>query len=246
MKLQIGEVVSLHRYPVKSMAGQRLEFADVGWHGIEGDRRLALHRVADRGGFPWLTASKLPALVTFAPHGSSEAGSPGLPTHVRTPEGAELTLFGNELAEEISRRHGSRVEVMHLNRGIFDEACLSLITVATIEEISAQAGVPADARRFRPNIVITTLKNLPFEEDAWVGGTLTFGADQSGPVVSISNWDERCSMVNFDPDSATANPAVLKAIVAARGNKAGVYGNVTRRGRVTPGQPIFFQAGASS
>ena len=49
-------------------------------------------------------------------------------------------------------------------------------------------------------------------------------------------------MVNFDPDSARPAPEVLKAIVRARDNKAGVYGAVVRRGRVALGQPIFFEA----
>jgi hypothetical protein len=49
-------------------------------------------------------------------------------------------------------------------------------------------------------------------------------------------------MVNFDPDSARPNPEVLKAIVRARDNKAGVYGAAVRRGRVAVGQPVFFEA----
>ena len=47
--------------PVKSMGGERLEEAEMGWQGLEGDRRLVL-AMDDRGGFPWLTASKLPGL----------------------------------------------------------------------------------------------------------------------------------------------------------------------------------------
>ena len=48
-------------------------------------------------------------------------------------------------------------------------------------------------------------------------------------------------MVNFDPDSARAAPEVLMAIVRVKDNKAGVYGTVTRRGRLAVGQPIFFE-----
>jgi len=47
--------------------------------------------------------------------------------------------------------------------------------------------------------------------------------------------------VNFDPDSARPAAEVLKAIVRVRDNKAGVYGTVTRRGRLKVGQPIFFE-----
>lgn len=65
MPTLIGEVAALYRYPVKSMAGQSLRTADLGWYGCTGDRRLALRRVDDRGRFPWLTASKLPELILY-------------------------------------------------------------------------------------------------------------------------------------------------------------------------------------
>ena len=55
----IGEVEAPFRSPVKSMSGELLEVADLGWHGLDGDRRLAFRRADDRGGFPWLSAGKL-------------------------------------------------------------------------------------------------------------------------------------------------------------------------------------------
>jgi hypothetical protein len=60
MLIEIGHVDAILRYPVKSMGGERLEAAKLGWHGLGGDRRLAFRRMDDRSGFPWLTASKLP------------------------------------------------------------------------------------------------------------------------------------------------------------------------------------------
>src|SRR4029077_286339 len=65
MLTEIGYVEAIFRYPVKSMGGERLEAANLGWHGLDGDRRLAFRRIDDRGGFPWLTASKLPDLLLF-------------------------------------------------------------------------------------------------------------------------------------------------------------------------------------
>jgi uncharacterized protein YcbX len=56
--------------------GEQLDVAELGWHGIEGDRRLALRRMDDRRGFPWLTASKLPELVLFTPQ-RDEGGAEG-------------------------------------------------------------------------------------------------------------------------------------------------------------------------
>lgn len=240
---KIGNVEALFRYPLKSGSGERLDVADLGWHGLEGDRRLAFRRVGDRGGFPWLTASKLPELILFAPRRQGGAGGT-LPTHVRTPEGEELAVFGQELAAEVGRRHGSPVEMMHLDRGIFDEASVSAMTSTTIEEVGRLAAQPPDVRRFRPNILITSTRSVPFEEEDWVGGLLWFGEGSEAAAISITNRDERCSMVNFDPDSARTNADVLKAIVRVRNNKAGVYGAVIRRGRLTVGQPIFFEPAA--
>ncbi|MBI4624967.1 MAG: MOSC N-terminal beta barrel domain-containing protein [Verrucomicrobia bacterium] len=59
MPIEIGQVEAIFRYPVKSMGGERLEVAQLGWHGLEGDRRRAFRRIDDRSGFPWLTASKV-------------------------------------------------------------------------------------------------------------------------------------------------------------------------------------------
>jgi hypothetical protein len=50
--------------------------------------------------------------------------------------------------------------------------------------------------------------------------------------------DERCSMVNLDPDSARSAPEVQKAIVGAHQNTAGIYGTVARVGRLAIGQTI--------
>ena len=111
MPIKVGEVEAIFRYPVKSMSSEPLEVADLGWHGLDGDRRLALRRVDDRGGFQ-------------------------------------------------------------------------------------------DVRRFRPNILVASMRSAPFEEDEWVGGVLTFGETTETAAIGITNYDERCSMVNFDPDSA--------------------------------------------
>jgi uncharacterized protein YcbX len=51
--------------------------------------------------------------------------------------------------------------------------------------------------------------------------------------------DERCVMVNLDPDSAASAPEVLKAVVRANQNYAGIYGAVTRIGRLAVGQAVF-------
>lgn len=240
MGIKVGEVTALFRYPVKSMSGEALQEAELGWHGLVGDRRLAFRRIDDRSGFPWLTASKLPELVSFCPMRRETTTTGKLPSHVRTPAGAELALFGKELADEVGGRHGSPVEMTHLNRGIFDEASVSAITSSTVGEIANLAGQKPDVRRFRPNILISTPESDPFAEDAWVGGVLSFGVGDAAAAIAVTNWDERCSMVNFDPDSGLCTPKVLEAVVRERNNKAGVYGTVIRCGHLAVDQHVFF------
>jgi uncharacterized protein len=39
MLTEIGNVEAIFRYPVKSMRGESLDIAKLGWHGLEGDKR---------------------------------------------------------------------------------------------------------------------------------------------------------------------------------------------------------------
>src|SRR5204863_8240111 len=131
----------------------------------------------------------LPELILFAPQRRGAAVDGNLPTHVRTPAGDELPVFGPELATEVGRRHGSPVQMIHLDRGIFDEASISVITSATVSEIGRLAAQPPDVRRFRPNIVITSLRSVPFEEDEWVGGVLLFGEGMEAASIGVTTRD---------------------------------------------------------
>jgi MOSC domain-containing protein len=240
MLIKIGHVEAIFRYPVKSMACERLEVANVGWHGLDGDRRLAFRRLDDRSGMPWLTASKLPGLLLFAPQRPRTRAEGDLPTHIRTPDGQEMAVFGEELAAEVGRQYGAPVQMMHLRTGIFDEANISVIASDTVREIGRLAGRKLDVPQFRPNVVVRSLRSVPFQEDEWLGGVLSFGEADHAPAITVTTRDVRCSMVNLDPDSAGSAPEVMKAIVRANQNNAGVYGAVTRLGQLAVGQPVLF------
>src|SRR6516225_256871 len=242
MLIEIGHVEAIFRYPVKSMAGERLEEANLGWYGFEGDRRLAFRRIDDRSGMPWLTASKLPDLLLFAPHRCGDGAQGDLPTHIRTPDGERMPVFGQDLAAEVGRRYGAPVQMTQLRDGIFDEANISVIASETVHEIGRRAGRSLDVRRFRPNVVVRLLRSVPFQEDEWLGGVLSFGEGDGAPAIAVTMCDERCSMVNLDPDSVGSAPEVMKAVVRANQNNAGIYGAVTRIGRLAVGQTIFLRA----
>lgn len=242
MVTDIGYVEAIFRYPVKSMGGEHLDAAELGWHGLEGDRRLAFRRIEDHSGFPWLSATRLPDLLRFAPQYRQGAADGELPTHVRTPDGEEVPVFGEALAADVGRRHGGPVQMMQLRHGIFDDASISVISLDTVEEIARLAGQNPDVRRFRPNIVVRLLRPGPFLEEEWLGGVLSFGEAENAPSVTVTLRDARCSMINLDPDSARSAPEMLKAVVRVNKNNAGVYGVVTRTGRLSVGQMIRFRA----
>src|SRR5271167_1721752 len=242
MLIEIGQVEAIFQYPVKSMHGEPLEAASLGWHGLDGDRRLAFRRINDRSGFPWLSASKLPSLLLFSPQRREGAAEGDLPTHVRTPDGQVMPVFGDDLAAEVGRRYKAPVQMMQLKHGFFDEASISVIALETVHEISRLAGRSPDVRRFRPNVLVRLLRSGPFQEDEWLGSVLSFGEGDDAPAIAVTMRDVRCSMVNLDPDTASPAPEMLKAVVRAHQNTAGIYGAVTRIGRLAVGQTIFLRA----
>ncbi|MBC8077150.1 MAG: MOSC domain-containing protein [Chloroflexales bacterium] len=235
----VGFVRQIYRYPVKSMAGEPLEQATLGWHGVEGDRRFALRRLGDSSGFPWLTAGKLPALLRYRPrYVDQEETTAKLAVRVVAPDGADLALEGPQLRERIAGAFGADVQAMQLKDGIFDEAPLSLISTATVAGLGQATGVALDVRRFRPNILIDTLDDLPYAEDDWPGAVLLFG-ERGRAAMSVQMRDPRCAMINLDPDTAAADPRILKGVVRARENCAGVYGATFRTGAIAAGDPVY-------
>ncbi|MCI0389908.1 MAG: MOSC domain-containing protein [Acidobacteria bacterium] len=114
-----------------------------------------------------------------------------------------------------------------------------MISPGTILKIEKESSRQLDIQRFRPNIVIETERNEPFEEDNWVGKTLVFGKEADGPAVSVTLRDVRCVMINLDPETAQADPAVMKSVVRLNQNTAGVYGTVIRFGSLSVGQKVY-------
>jgi len=110
-------------------------------------------------------------------------------------------VFGEELAAEVGRRHGAPVQMTQLKNGIFDEASISMIASDTVSEIGRLAGLNADVRRFRPNVVVRLLRSIPFHEDEWLGGVLSFGEGEDAAAITVTTRDVRCSIVNVDPES---------------------------------------------
>jgi len=239
MLKEIGRVIQIYRYPIKSMAGEPLEEIMLGWHGFEGDRRFAFRRQEISGGFPWLTASKLPQLLRYKPIYNYNNNSPKLPTHVLTSDGRELELQGKPLQQEISTTFGSPVEIMQLDQGIFDEAHVSIISNSTIDAIAQEADMRLDVERFRPNILCETSSKLAFSEDAWVDKTIQIGEGETAAKVNIYMRDLRCVMINIDLVNCEIDARALKAVTRLNQTFAGVYATVIKTGKISVGDKLY-------
>jgi len=231
----VGRVIGLWRYPVKSMAAERLEDVEVSWHGLAGDRRWAFIRGGQvRSGFPWLTIRERPEMARYRPRFAEPDRPNGSLTLVRTPSGSELDAADPALAAEL----GPEVRVIKQDRGIFDTMPLSLLTTQALDGIGRLAGAVLAAERFRPNILVEAASGPEFPEDSWVGRVLRVGSLR----MRVDQRDQRCVMVTIDPVTLARNPAILRAIARERDARLGVYGSTVAPGRVAVGDPVEIES----
>jgi uncharacterized protein YcbX len=231
----VGRVVSLFRYPVKSMSAQVLDEVDVSWQGLAGDRRWAF--VQDglvRSGFPWLTVRELPVMCTYLPSFVDPLRPDKSPVMVRTPAGDDFNVTDPLLAAEL----GPGVRVIKHDRGVFDTFPLSLISTRTVGDLGTLVEAPLDPLRFRPNLLVEPVDDTPFPEDAWVGSVLRIGELR----MRVDKRDQRCIMVNVDPKTTARDPAVLRAIGRERQACLGVYGSTVTPGRVAVGDVVSLES----
>lgn len=110
--MQVADVITIHRYPVKSMAGEDLESVEIGLNGIPGDRAWAV-RDEERGGIRG--AKKIPRLMQFAAHypePPSSFGSP--PARIGFPDGSRAGTGDVDIHERLSAALGHRVTLWPL------------------------------------------------------------------------------------------------------------------------------------
>jgi hypothetical protein len=229
---EVGRVSALWRYPVKSMAAEAVRSVCVDWHGLAGDRRWAFVRAGkERNGFPWLTIREAPQLWRYEPHFIESENVEASKTVVRIPDGSEVEVADPALAAHF----GDDVRVMKQSNGIFDVMPLSLLTVQSVEGLSASVGLPLTPSRFRPNILIDAPAGGVFPEDSWTGSILRIGEMR----LRVDQRDKRCVAVNIDPSTSNADPRVLRAIAKERDARLGVYGTVVEPGKIAIGDSVF-------
>lgn len=233
---QVGRVVGLWRYPVKSMGAEALERVDVSWFGLAGDRRWAFVRdEAVSSGFPWLTIRERSDMAQYRPAFVDPSRPDESATRVRTPSGAIRDVTDERLGAEL-HPHGARV--IRQNRGVFDTFPLSLITTHSVGSVAEAVGARLDVQRFRPNFLVEASEGTPFPEDDWVGRVLRIG----GLRMRVDQRDGRCAVITVDPGTARRDPGVLRVVASERQGCLGVYGSVVEPGAVSLGDSVIAEA----
>jgi len=232
---RVGRVVSCWRYPVKSMAGERLETAPVTLQGIQADRMYAFVQAGSPSPFPWLTGRELPALIRHQPVWSA-AERPQL--SVRTPQGAEHPIASNDLREALEAASGRPVYLLPNYRGSFDVAAITLMSTATVAHVANASDTDPEPMRFRMNFYIETADGTPWGEDAWVGHTVRIGNDVR---VAVTERDKRCAMITLAPHGGDPLTRVLTIVAEQNNATAGVYASVLTPGAVRDGDDVTLE-----
>ena len=256
----VGKIESLWRYPVKSMRGEELQEAFVGFPGVYGDRLYAFRSSAAPKGFPWLTGREQEAMVLYRPRyrhperttkpvnlAEAEALGIGLtPVYgdladfivdVQTPAGERLAIDDPRLMSMLHEGIRDKHELMLLrsDRSMTDCRPVSIFSVQTVRQLSNELGIDLDKRRFRANLYVELESGNGFGEDEFVGRTLRIGAKTA---ISVVSRDSRCKMITLDPDTAQPNPEIMRVLARDHEGKAGIYAAVVAEGTIRPGDEI--------
>ena len=207
-------VAEIWRYPVKSLAGEQLEHAEVREDGISGDRQVLVY---DEHSRRLITSRTHPGLLGL----SATLDSNGEPCinggSWNDPESARAIMAAAGPHARLIRWDG-------LER--FDILPLLVATDGALEVFGY------DRRRLRPNIVIGGVQGLA--ERAWPGQRARIG----GLVVEFAQLRARCVMTTYDPDTQEQNHGVLRDIVRKFGGTLALDTAVIRPGHIAVGDRV--------
>jgi uncharacterized protein YcbX len=210
-------LTEIWRYPVKSMAGERLEEAELGRDGVAGDRIVQV-RLGDGENQRIVTARSRPGLLAHR----ATLGADGEPR----VDGRPWTDPG--VAADVERAAGAGARLV---RGAAVEARYDILPLLVATD-GALAALGLDRRRFRPNLLIGGVEGLAERE--WQGRRLRVG----GAVVALADLRARCVMTTFDPDTLEQDPRVLRTVVERLGGVLGLNAEVARGGVVRVGDVV--------
>jgi uncharacterized protein YcbX len=214
------KVAEIWRYPVKTMAGEKLQRVRIGPLGIEGDRVVHVEDAKER-------------LITSRTH-------PRFLGHKSTlGQDSEPLVDGQpwnspEVAAEVVGIVGPGAKLVRYD-GIERFDMLPLL-VATDGAIAAFGH---DLRRLRPNIVIGGVKGLTERE--WPGGCLRIGK----VLIGVRDLRLRCIMTAYDPDTLVKDEEVTRSIFQRFDGKLALNCSVIEGGEIAVGDEVQLLRGRS-
>jgi uncharacterized protein len=202
------KVEQLWRYPVKSLRGERVSSADFAAGGMLDDRRYALvdEEPSSLRRGQLLSARQLPAMLPIP--------------------GARVDF--DALNAKLGRNFSVREATDGSNHDAQDVLVASL---PTLRALSDEYGKPLDIRRFRPNIVLDGDGLEPFTELKWPGSRFSVGS----VVLEAIEPCERCVLPTLDPDTAEADPGLLRFLTERHEQNYGMYCSVITPGSIAEG-----------
>lgn len=252
-------VASLHRFPVKGIAGESLDAVDLAaGAGVPHDRRFAVLRgdtAFDPAQPRWVAKEKCVMLMRdhalarlrlrFHPDTRTlvlrAPGESELETSLATPEGCACAA---EYVARVARPGGGTPRIVEAGTMSFTdvpENCVSIVQQSSIEALAAAMGRDLDPQRFRANVYVAG--GAPFAELGWVGREVTLGGVVVRPFARIP----RCAATTVDPATGERDAPVPKALKQHFGHvDMGVYAEVVRGGRVAAGDAVTPPSGAGT
>jgi uncharacterized protein YcbX len=227
--MDVGRVLSLHRYPLKSVGGESLDAADVTARGLAHDRRWGVyledggigsgkttHRFRRVDGLLDLASRVVDGeLVVVLPDGQELAGDdPATAARLSDLLGTPVTV-----REETTVRH-------------HDECPVHVVTTGSLRAWSDLVGDGVDPRRARANVVVD-VEGATFAEDDWQGRRLRLG----GVELTIGAGMPRCVMVNAAQPGLARDSRYLKAL-GARDVRLGAMADVVTAGTLAVGDTV--------
>jgi uncharacterized protein YcbX len=253
----MARIQELWRYPIKSLAGERVDELALDADGVHGDRRYGILDLAtDRV----LTGRREPRLL----HAAAALEADGTP-RVTLPDGAVLAGPGPATDAGLSgwlgrpvtlvaaaERPPSRAEFFKdatddastplewtMPPGRFvDAAPVLVVTTAALR--AGAAAYPAgdwDPRRFRANVLVE-VDGEGWVEDGWCGATVSLGAATVAPRKPCV----RCTMVTRAQPGLAKDVNVYKTLARVHGSTFGVWAWVERAQVVRVGDPVVVGA----
>jgi uncharacterized protein YcbX len=234
-----GTVASLHRWPVKSLAGEDAEALWLDGRGVAGDRAHALYDTF-KGEPRRLTVRQAPGMLRWraaydgVPGAALRPGAVPRPT-LTAPSGATFAWDDPALPAALSDDLHRKV-VLRRDEALMQDLNDSILitTQATLDAVAEALG-PLDLRRFRTNVHVVLDDAPAFAENDWEGRALTVGdvtLDLLHPCV-------RCVIPTRDPDTAAKDPNILKWLTRHREGLFGINARLAGgSGRIAVGDAV--------